>query len=521
MSEPVSLPIWADATWITLREQEKVWAKFQPMLEARGYMLRPRYRPGWFLPTPAFTETAIAGEDDVNVLDATRMSDGAAVVLKIVATESPDTQISGFLTNEPGAGAYTLPMLDLIPMDDERSFMVMPRMRDCWHPAFETVGEFTEFVQQVLEGLVFLHSKNIAHGSVRFPALNELRTIQIPNSDICTKNMVMDSSRMIPGGFHFVWWTTSDGRHRLRRYIGDDPDAKQCSNECEILRETTCDDSDPHLIKTRTQAGPIKYYYIDFGLSVHFPNDARGLVVGECGRLRKHIPEMSETVPYDPFKVDIRLVGEMLRTEFVVKYDGLEFLIPFIRKLRRHDPAKRPDAAQALALFHDQVSKMSAKKLARPIDKRYSQEVKVPEYPVSGSAILHFLKNQPTESWKDELFTGHAVCVQNLGTGEFSPVPEGAHCKRFKQWQWPETYAIHEVDCRLLAIVFIFLVVAYFEVFQSLSVLSDEGATPPSSCPRSDTDSGRLHARRSQAATPSSNPSAHGNTSPIAPKAPG
>jgi hypothetical protein len=79
------------------------------------------------------------------------MSDGAAVVLKIVATESPDTQISGFLTNEPGAGAYTLPMLDLIPMDDGRSFMVMPRMRDCWHPAFETVGEFTEFVQQVLE----------------------------------------------------------------------------------------------------------------------------------------------------------------------------------------------------------------------------------------------------------------------------------------------------------------------------------------------------------------------------------
>ncbi|KAJ7860493.1 hypothetical protein B0H13DRAFT_1726579 [Mycena leptocephala] len=326
MSEPLSLPIWADATWITLREQEKVWARFQPMLEARGYMLRPRYRPGWFLPTPAFTETAIAGKDDVNVLDATRMSDGAAVVLKIVPTESPDTQISGFLTNEPGAGAYTLPMLDLIPMDDERSFMVMPRMRDCWHPAFETVGEFTEFVQQVLEGLVFLHSKNIAHG------------------DICTKNMVMDSSRMIPGGFHF--WD-------------------------ELLQENTCDASDPHLIKTRTQAGPIKYYYIDFGLSVHFPNDARGLVVGECGRLRKHIPENSATVPYDPFKVDIRLVGEMLRTEFVVKYDGLEFLIPFIRKLRRHDPAKRPDAAQALALFHDQVSKLSAKKLARPIDKRY------------------------------------------------------------------------------------------------------------------------------------------------------
>ncbi|KAJ7488914.1 kinase-like domain-containing protein [Mycena latifolia] len=324
-----------DPAWSKLGDLEQIWARFQPWLEARGYMLRPRYRPGWSLPfetCPALTETAIPGEGEV--LDATRISDGAPVVIKIVLTVSPDTDISGFLTREPGAEAYTLPILDLLPFNDERSFMVMPRMRDCDCPAFETVSEVMEFVQQVLEGLVFLHSRNIAH------------------RDICLRNMVMDSSRMIPGGFHFIYYQTSDGQHLLRPYTGDD--------------------SDPRLIKSRAQAGPVKYYYIDFGLSVRFPcYEARKLVVGECGRLRKRIPEISETVPYDPFKVDIRLVGEMLRCEFLVDYTGLDFLVPFVRKLRRHDPAERPDAPEALALFEHYVSKLSAKDLAQPIKRSF------------------------------------------------------------------------------------------------------------------------------------------------------
>ncbi|KAJ6569181.1 hypothetical protein B0H19DRAFT_1256840 [Mycena capillaripes] len=96
----------------------------------------------------------------------------------------------------------------------------------------------------------------------------------------------------------------------------------------------------------------MQYYYIDFGLSVRFPSrEARRLVSGDCGRLRKHVTEISETVPYDPFKVDIRLVGEMLRSEFMVEYDGLDFLVPFVRRLRRRNPVERPDAAEALALF--------------------------------------------------------------------------------------------------------------------------------------------------------------------------
>ncbi|KAJ6525996.1 kinase-like domain-containing protein [Mycena capillaripes] len=243
----------------------------------------------------------------------------------MVRSDSTEVGISTFLTNEPGLQNHTIRVLEVIPMYDqpEWSFLVMPRMRRSSDvPLFDTVREFTEFVQQVLEGLEFLHSKNIAH------------------RDICTANLVVDPSRMIPGGFHFVCpYLASDGVHFLYTI---------------------------HDMKSRTMAGPLQYYYIDFGLSVRFPSfETRELVTGEYGRLRKHVPEISESVPYDPFKADVRLVGEMIRTEFLLEYTGLDFIIPLVTKLRRHDPARRPDAAEALGLFRRLISKLNETELAK------------------------------------------------------------------------------------------------------------------------------------------------------------
>jgi hypothetical protein len=121
---------------------------------------------------------------------------------------------------------------------------------------------------------------------------------------------------MIPGGSHFVVpWMASDGITCLTHFAEGHTDK-------------------PYM-KSRTQAGPLKYYFIDFGLSVQFRSfEERELVIGEFGRLRNDIPEISGTVPYDPFKVsskqyllvacahlfckvDVRLVGEMLLHEFL------------------------------------------------------------------------------------------------------------------------------------------------------------------------------------------------------------
>lgn len=59
----------------------------------------------------------------------------------------------------------------------------------------------------------------------------------------------------------------------------------------------------------------IKYYYIDFGLSSLIPEGSSPYVVGRAGR-DKEVPELSSTVPYDAFKVDIYALGNMYYHEF-------------------------------------------------------------------------------------------------------------------------------------------------------------------------------------------------------------
>ncbi|KAJ7473852.1 hypothetical protein B0H11DRAFT_1337473 [Mycena galericulata] len=322
MLTPWSLIIWPAAT--KRSDIEEHWASFQPWLESQGYILRPRYHAGWSLPygtTPMESETANSTEGQGSVLDATRMSDGAQVVLKFVITDSTEANIWRFLRDDPGAQAHALPLLDLLRVDEKWSIMVTPRMRTSDNPRFETVGEVVEFVQQVLEALGYMHKKGIAH------------------RDIHTDNIVMDTSRMIPSGFHFARPHTGlDGKELLLPYSGDE--------------------ANPFHIKTRTQAAPVKYYFISFASAVQCASYwALELVTGVCSSMGKHVPELSDTVPYNPFKLDMRLVGEMLRSEFLLKYDsGLDFLVPLVRELRRREP-----------VFQRTVFKMSPTQLAEPI----------------------------------------------------------------------------------------------------------------------------------------------------------
>lgn len=63
----------------------------------------------------------------------------------------------------------------------------------------------------------------------------------------------------------------------------------------------------------RSQAR-VKYYYVDFGISSYFPaGEANRLVTGLDGH-DEDVPELSSDVPYDPFKVDVFIIGNLLRT---------------------------------------------------------------------------------------------------------------------------------------------------------------------------------------------------------------
>ena len=54
---------------------------------------------------------------------------------------------------------------------------------------------------------------------------------------------------------------------------------------------------------------PVRYYYIDFGISSRFEGGERSRLVLGMDCLDKDVPELSYEVPYDPFKVDIFVLG--------------------------------------------------------------------------------------------------------------------------------------------------------------------------------------------------------------------
>src|SRR6267154_3115718 len=103
--------------------------------------------------------------------------------------------------------------------------------------------------------------------------------------DCSLKNILMDATHMYPLGFHPVEELFLDDRKTLAPRI------------------------------SRIEAG-VKYYFVDYGISSYFPpRSRRVLVVGIAGR-DQDVPELSNNVPYDPFKVDIFTIGNVLRGEF-------------------------------------------------------------------------------------------------------------------------------------------------------------------------------------------------------------
>ena len=114
--------------------------------------------------------------------------------------------------------------------------------------------------------------------------------INIPNSpnicrDCASPNIMMDGNHLYPGGFH--------------------PIRQICSPDGTSVAWPM---SRSHF--------HVQYYYIDFSLSVYIPPDVQPkLVVGIFGRDQEP-PELSDSIPYDPFKLDVFILGNVLRKSF-------------------------------------------------------------------------------------------------------------------------------------------------------------------------------------------------------------
>ena len=98
-------------------------------------------------------------------------------------------------------------------------------------------------------------------------------------SDAGKLNLMMDASHVVPKGSHFIHDFGHDGVN------------------CNLTWRHRC------------VVAPVQYFYIDFGLSMWHPHGHESAkALGVVGQI-KDIPELSDTVAYNPFKLDICQLG--------------------------------------------------------------------------------------------------------------------------------------------------------------------------------------------------------------------
>ncbi|KAI0358586.1 hypothetical protein OH77DRAFT_1397446 [Trametes cingulata] len=301
-----------------LTKAECWWRDHQAWLAERGYALRSRYRPGW---TPSWQDKpqsfAMDHEDwhmaeRAFLLDALRISDNSLVILKRVkkSWNPEEVQLHQYLYSDSlksDPRNHTVPIIETleVPDDDDSTIMVLPLFRDCNDPCWLTIGEILSFIGQVLEVSALDSADSIC------------RDCQAPN-------IMYDPRPMYPDMFHpRVPDRSRDWRGRAKHY-------------------------------TRT-ARPVKYYFIDFGLSRRYdPKE---------GPPREHpIRGGDKTVPefenwngelLDPFPTDIYYLGNMMRTEILQRYRGVEFLVPLVQDMVQTEPSKRPTIQEASRRFEE------------------------------------------------------------------------------------------------------------------------------------------------------------------------
>ncbi|KAF8596047.1 kinase-like protein, partial [Ceratobasidium sp. AG-I] len=269
-------------------------------------------------------------------LDAVRVSDGRQVMIKKLLPSTDNSGDDGqkelkivrHLSSPPlqsDRRNHSMPYLDSFPIPNvsDGTFLVSPLFVEWNKVPLETINQAIDFINQLLEGLAFLHENRIAH------------------RDCTPPNIMMDWSSLVDEPFHPIYNAFSfDGEYRLD-------------------------------IRKRSQ-GNVRYYFIDFGLSTWFETqDTPTLVTGPEGR-EQTVPELHGGKPYDPFKVDVFILGAFLERDLVKEFHGLEFLEPLLRQMKSQTPHDRPTAAQAAQTFSTLARKVPPRNLSWPMTSRQS-----------------------------------------------------------------------------------------------------------------------------------------------------
>lgn len=249
------------------------------------------------------------------LMDATRVADGLVVCMKRVKRNGKERNITQHLSEEAlraDPRNHCVPLLDILdPEDDDEVILVEPLLRKWNDPEFESMEDAVVFVEQMLEvnslffhfsnnpnlkctqGLVFMHEKNVAHRyalpifvlAASAPCVKMKFSYQ-PCSDCARDNIMMDAPGLFPRGFH-----------PQSRYL-------------------TSDATRPAKPRSRTAVPQPRYYFIDFGISTWVQSEEDRLVEGRSGQ-DKTAPELGGMAKYDPFKLDVYILGNLFKTELL------------------------------------------------------------------------------------------------------------------------------------------------------------------------------------------------------------
>ncbi|KAJ7502441.1 kinase-like domain-containing protein [Mycena galericulata] len=325
------------APFTHLHGAEIYWYNHRDWLKSKGYVLRARFQEGW---TPSWKNSGYPTEHEdahmhrrASVMDATRVGDGAFVMLKRVknAVNPFEVDITTWFSAEPQRSDpqnHCVPIYDVLqtPDDPNVHILVMPLLVPYGKPHFDTVGEVVSFFRQIFEGVRYMHKQNVVH------------------RDCTHLNIMMDASPITTRPFHPV-------KPSMRR------------------------DFKGHIVYLSRTQHPVRYYLTDFGLAVKYrPEDRPPLETPILGG-DKSVPEFQtankrdQAPDSDPFPVDVYYLGNLVRLYFTKGHQyarrrpGFEFMESLVSDMVNTDPAKRPDMNEVVERFERIVDGLNSWKL--------------------------------------------------------------------------------------------------------------------------------------------------------------